>query len=126
MDLEADLTLQRALIPSSRPLHNHFRQDIFPNRVVVAAAGNEFQKLRRLCHGCLQKAEAPSFRKCQEEETLVLLASLLKTPSAFLYEIERFAINVILRAMYDNKLGDTDNATIKEIYNVWEQMYLCE
>ncbi|KAL8929255.1 MAG: hypothetical protein Q9208_001338 [Pyrenodesmia sp. 3 TL-2023] len=119
------MPLQGASVSSSRPLHNHFRQNIFPNRVVVASAGDDFQRLRGLYHRILQKAKVPSFQKYQEQESLVLLASLLNTPSAFLFEIERFAVNVILRAIYDNKFEDHDDATIKEIYSVWEQMYLC-
>lgn len=87
--------------------------------------GSEFRELRRIYHTLLQNDEDFDFRRHQEEESIHLLHALVLNPSTFLFECERFAINVLFRPMYGHRLCSDDNMVIAETYKVWEMMYRC-
>lgn len=111
---------------SDRPSQNTFREKAWPWRLVTTSVGPQFRLLRRVYHNLLGPQQSAGFRKYQDYESKVMMNDLVCMPEQFLAHTERFAISVIFSAVYGVRLGQLDHPTMKEFYNVWEDMLKCK
>jgi len=111
---------------SSRPEHNSFRYRISRSKLVMTLVGSTFRLLCKTYYTLLSPQKSSSFHTFQDQESKVLLQSLLNSPSGFLKATERFALSVIFRAVYDIRLATLEHPIIVEFYKIWETLLLCK
>jgi hypothetical protein len=110
----------------SRPEHNSFRYSISPGKLVMTPVGRTFRLLRKTYHTLLSPKESSSFHTYQDQESKMLLQSLLDKPDGFLKATERFALSVIFSAVYGIRLATLEHPIIVEFYKIWETLLLCK
>ncbi|KAK4203561.1 cytochrome P450 [Triangularia verruculosa] len=119
-----DLLHQMSISTASRPDHNSFRYTISPGKLVMTPCGETFRLLRKTYHTLLSPRQSSSFHTYQDQESKVLLQSLLDTPHGFLKATERFALSVIFSAVYGVRLATLDHPIIVEFYQIWNTLLL--
>lgn len=92
----------------------------------MTPAGNELRRLQRIYHRILNSEKLIEFFNFQEQESRNFLFSLLDSPEKFQFECDRFAINVMLRAIYGVRLGNGEDNIVERAYKIWYIMYLCK
>jgi cytochrome P450 len=72
----------------------------------------------------LSPQQSSSFHTYQDQESKVLLQSLLDNSGGFLKATERFALSVIFSAVYGIRLATLEHPIIVEFYKIWETLLL--
>lgn len=94
--------------------------------MVLAPVGDNFRKLRKIYGSLMSIQQSGIFPVYQEAESLFLIGKLFNNPQSFLFDCDRFAINVFFRAIYNIRLDENQDSLIKEMYKLWETAYRCE
>jgi cytochrome P450 len=119
-----ELLHKMSVSTSSRPEHNSFRFTISPGKLVMTPVGSTFRLLRKTYHTLLSPQQSSSFHTYQDQESKVLLQSLLDNSGGFLKATERFALSVIFSAVYGIRLATLEHPIIVEFYKIWETLLL--
>lgn len=91
----------------------------------MTPCGATFRFLRKTYHTLLSPQQSSSFHTYQDQESQVLLQSLLDNPQGFLEATERFALSVIFSAVYGVRLATLEHPVIVEFYQIWNTLLLC-
>ncbi|KAK4998011.1 hypothetical protein LTR66_002682 [Elasticomyces elasticus] len=75
-------------------------------------------------HTLLSPQQSSSVQTYQDQESKVLLQTLLDNPNGFLKATERFALSVIFSAVYGIRLATLEHPVIVEFYRIWETLLL--
>jgi hypothetical protein len=92
----------------------------------MTPVGSTFRLLRKTYHTLLSPQQSSSFHTYQDQESKVLLQSLLDNSGGFLKATERFALSVIFSAVYGIRLATLEHPIIVEFYKIWETLLLCK
>lgn len=123
--LEIDLDWQRSAIYSSRPEPNAFRKELWPFRLIITPAGEEFRFLRKMYNSYLGPRPSELFRKYQDGESIALLQDLLDPRARFLRLVERYTMSVIFSAVYGTRVESLDDPLLVEFNRIWDIEMKC-
>jgi hypothetical protein len=72
----------------------------------------------------LSPQQSSSFQVYQDQESKVLLQTLLENLGEFLKATERFALSVTFSAVYGIRLATLKHPIIVQFYRIWETLLL--
>lgn len=111
--------LQRGHMYSSRPEPNSFRSSIWPWRLPIISAGEQFRYLRKLYQSLLSSQRAIELRKYQDLESVLLINDLLDRPQDFFEDVDRYAMSVIFSAVYGIRISKLNHPITAELSDIW-------
>lgn len=84
--------------------------------------GPQYRVVRKISHALLNITQSTGYRPVQDLESKQLLFDLLRTPERFYDHNRRYSASVIITVTYGHRIPDWDNALVKEVYKVVNNM----
>jgi cytochrome P450 len=118
-----DLMDKKSAIYSSRP-PAPLASDVASagRRQLFMPYGPRYRVVRKIAHALLSITQSTGYRPVQDLESKQLLFDLLRDPDHFYDHNRRYSASVIISVTYGHRIPDWDNALVKKIYKVVNNM----